>query len=77
VLLDQDLAELYGVETRALVQQAKRNADRFPDDFMFQVNAEEFNDLKSQSVIASGQHGGRRSRLLDLIEEFERGVSAG
>lgn len=69
MLLDQDLADLYGVETRALVQQVKRNADRFPDDFMFQVSTEELNDLKSQSVIASGQHGGRRSRPLAFTEQ--------
>lgn len=60
VMLDEDLADLYGVETRALVQQVKRNAKRFPADFMFQLSAQEFGDLKSQSVMASGQHGGRR-----------------
>ena len=53
VMLDEDLADLYGVETRVLVQQVKRNAKRFPADFMFQLSAEEFNYLKSQSVISS------------------------
>lgn len=54
VLLDSDLAELYGVETRALVQAVKRNEDRFPDDFMFQLDAREWGILlKSQSVISS------------------------
>jgi ORF6N domain len=69
VMLDQDLAELYGVETRALVQAVKRNKDRFPDDFMFQVTADEMEDLKSQFVISSGQHGGRRSRPLVFTEQ--------
>lgn len=60
VMLDADLATLYGVETRALVQAVKRNADRFPDDFMFQLTAQEWTDLKSQSVISSSW-GGRRT----------------
>ena len=68
-MLDEDLADLYGVETRALVQQVKRNAKRFPADFMFQLSAQEFNDLKSQSVMASGQHGGRRTRPLVFTEQ--------
>jgi hypothetical protein len=61
-MLARDLAELYGVETRALNQQVKRNPDRFPSDFMFQLTAEELDDLKSQSVISPDGHGGRRSR---------------
>jgi ORF6N domain len=69
VMLDEDLADLYGVETRALVQQVKRNAKRFPADFMFQLSAQEFSDLKSQSVIPSGQHGGRRTRPLVFTEQ--------
>ena len=60
VLLDSSLAELYGVETRALVQAVRRNRDRFPDDFMLQLTREEFDDLKSQSVISSSTWGGRR-----------------
>src|SRR5688572_16859441 len=59
VMLDSDLAQLYEVETRALVQAVRRNPDRFPDDFMFQLTKEEFNDLRSQTVISSGW-GGRR-----------------
>ena len=59
VMLDADLAQLYGVETRALVQAVKRNLTRFPGDFMFQLTAEEFADLRSQSVISSAGHGGR------------------
>ena len=53
VMLDRDLAILYGVETRALNQAVRRNADRFPDDFMFQLTSEEFENLKSQIVISS------------------------
>jgi hypothetical protein len=47
------LAELYGVETRSLVQAVKRNIERFPDDFMFQLSDKEFENLKSQIVISS------------------------
>jgi ORF6N domain len=69
VMLDEDLADLYGVETRVLVQQVKRNAKRFPADFMFQLSAEEFSGLKSQSVISSGNHGGRRTPPLVFTEQ--------
>jgi hypothetical protein len=58
VILDQDLAVLYGVSTKALVQAVKRNAARFPDDFMFQLSREEFDNLRSQTVTSSW--GGRR-----------------
>ena len=68
VMLDEDLADLYGVETRVLVQQVRRNAKRFPADFMFQLSVKEFSDLKSQSVISSGEHGGRRTRPLVFTE---------
>ena len=47
VMLDQDLAELYDVKTKKLNEQVKRNISRFPDDFLFQLNKDEFNDLKS------------------------------
>lgn len=53
VMLDRDLAELYDVKAIALRQQVKRNKDRFPDDFMFQVNDEEVDALVSQNVIPS------------------------
>ena len=53
------LAELYGVETRSLVQAVKRNIDRFPPDFLFQLSQEEFESLRSQIVISKGK-GGRR-----------------
>ena len=61
VMLDSDLATLYGVETRVLNQAVKRNNHRFPEDFMFQLTKEEFENLKSQSVTSnSGNYGGRR-----------------
>ena len=60
VLLDVDLAELYGVENRALIQAVKRNLERFPDDFMLQLTPEEWANLRSQIVISSSEHGGRR-----------------
>ena len=50
VLLDSELAELYGVETRVLVQAVKRNRERFPADFMFQLSKQEFAILRSHSV---------------------------
>jgi len=53
VMLDRDLAELYGVETRVINQQVKRNIERFDDDFMFQLTIDEFEILKSQIVISS------------------------
>ena len=59
VILDADLAALYGVETRALVQAVKRSPDRFPSDFMFQLDKHEVVRLRSQIVI-SNTRGGRR-----------------
>jgi hypothetical protein len=53
VMLSTDLADLYEVEPRALVQAVKRNMERFPEDFMFQLSQEEFDNLKSQIVISS------------------------
>jgi len=58
VMLDSDLAELYGVETRRLNEQVARNIDRFPDDFMFRLDENEFESLMSQ--IATSKRGGRR-----------------
>ena len=58
VMLDADLATLYNVETKVLVQAVKRNIDRFPEDFMFQLTQQEFDNLKSQIVTSSW--GGRR-----------------
>ncbi|HJM42365.1 MAG TPA: ORF6N domain-containing protein, partial [Nitrospinota bacterium] len=56
---DEDIAVLYGVETKVLVQAVKRNRERFPEDFMFQLTSEEFTRLRSQIVTSKGR-GGRR-----------------
>ncbi len=62
VIFDTDLAELYGVPTKALNQAIKRNAERFPQDFMFLLTQQEFTDLRSQIVTANaGGRGGRRT----------------
>ena len=61
VVLDDDLARLYGVTTGQLNQALKRNRMRFPKDFAFQLSKAEYRNLKSQSVISSGAHGGRRT----------------
>jgi hypothetical protein len=58
VLLDEDLADLYGVQTRVLNQAVSRNMERFPEDFMFRLTGQEFTNLKSQIVTSSW--GGRR-----------------
>ncbi len=60
VMLDSDLAELYGTTTMALNQAVKRNADRFPDDFSFVLGEQEVRNLISQTVISSSGYGGRR-----------------
>lgn len=58
IMLDSDLAELYGIETKRLNEQVTRNIDRFPEDFMFRLNENEYQILKSQ--IATSRHGGKR-----------------
>jgi hypothetical protein len=60
VMLDQDLAELYGIETKALIRAVSRNKDRFPPDFMLRLTAEELADLRCQFGTSSEGHGGRR-----------------
>jgi phage regulator Rha-like protein len=60
VILDTDLAELYGVEVKRLNEQVKRNARRFPDDFVMRLSAKEAANLRSQIVTSSSSHGGRR-----------------
>ena len=62
VIIDSDLAELYGVETKVLIQAVKRNIKRFPPDFMFQLSKQEFTNLRSQSV-TSRSWGGRRTKF--------------
>jgi hypothetical protein len=68
VILDTDLAELYGVRVRHLNQQAKRNAKRFPPAFRFQLSAQELKILRSQNVISSERHGGARYRPYAFTE---------
>ena len=71
VLLDADLATLYGVPTKRLNEQVRRNAERFPDDFMFQLSDEEFASLRSQfatSIQTQSQRGGRRYAPLVFTE---------
>ena len=60
VMLDAELAALDGVETKVLVQAVKRNQERFPDDFMFQITSQEFTSLRSQTVTSNAGRGGRR-----------------
>ena len=67
VMLDRDLAELYGVETKVLKQAVKRNIRRFPLDFMFELNDEEFNNLRSQIVTSSW--GGVRYNPMVFTEQ--------
>lgn len=60
VMVDEDLAELYGVQTGRLIEQVKRNIDRFPSDFMFQLTKDEATALRSQSATSKDGRGGRR-----------------
>jgi hypothetical protein len=67
ILLDADLAILYGVETKVLKQQVRRNIERFPEDFMFELNQEEFSNLRSQIVTSSW--GGSRYLPMAFTEQ--------
>ena len=67
VMMDRDLAELYAVETKVLKQQVRRNIERFPDDFMFELTKDEFNDLRSQFVTSSW--GGTRYMPMAFTEQ--------
>ncbi|MFZ2970760.1 MAG: ORF6N domain-containing protein [Minisyncoccia bacterium] len=69
VIIDRDLAELYGVETRALNQAVKRNIKRFPDDFMFQLNKQEMEIWRSQIVISNKEKMGIRKSPLVFTEQ--------
>lgn len=72
VMLDRDLAELYGVETKALNQAVKRNADRFPPAFMFQLSDREFSDWRSQIVTSNSDKMGLRRPPYAFTEQGER-----
>ncbi len=63
VILDHDLARLFGVSTKRLNEQVKRNRDRFPEDFMFQLEVQEVASLRSQIATSNGAKGGRRYRF--------------
>jgi hypothetical protein len=69
VLLSQHLAELYGVPVKVLNQAVQRNRERFPDDFMFQTNADELDSLRSQFVTSNRRRGGRRYRPYAFTEQ--------
>lgn len=68
VMLDSDLAGLYGVETKVLNQSVRRNLDRFPQDFMFQLTPEEYQVLKSQFVTSKKGSGGKQKLPLVFTE---------
>jgi hypothetical protein len=68
VVLDSDLAQLYGVTTSRLNEQIKRNGNRFPEDFMFRLTPKEFKNLISQSATSSSKWGGRRKLPLAFTE---------
>ena len=68
VILDADLARLYGVETKAFNRAVKRNLNRFPPDFMFRLTRAELNNLKYQFGTSSSGHGGRRNLPLAFTE---------
>jgi hypothetical protein len=67
IMLDTDLAVLYGVETKVLKQQVRRNAERFPEDFMFELTKEEFDGLRSQ--IVTSKRGGTRYLPMAFTEQ--------
>ena len=69
VMLDTDLAKLYGVTVGRLNEAVNRNADRFPSDFMFQLIKPEFENLKSQIAISSSKWGGRRHAPYAFTEQ--------
>jgi len=69
VMLDSDLATLYGVETKALNRAVKRNLDRFPEDFMFQITPQELKNLMFQFGTSSYGHGGRRKPAYAFTEQ--------
>jgi hypothetical protein len=77
VMLDSHLAELYGVETGALNRAVRRNAARFPDDFMFQLTAEEMDNLRCQIGISSSRHGGRRRSRPYAFTVWDRAIVHG
>ena len=76
ILLDSDLANLYGVPTQRLNESVKRNVKRFPGDFMFQLTEDEWSRLISQFAISKKSHGGRRSPPFAFTEQGVSMLSA-
>ena len=69
VMLDRDLAELYGVQTKVLKQSVRRNISRFPDDFMFELTGEEFQNWRSQFVTSKSDRMGLRYKPMVFTEQ--------
>ena len=76
VMLDRDLAELYGIETRVLKQAVRRNISRFPEDFMFELSKEEFENWRSQFVISNSEKMGLRYAPMAFTEHGVRMLSS-
>jgi hypothetical protein len=68
-MLDRDLAALYGVETKRLKEQVRRNIDRFPEDFMFVLSTEEFADWRSQFATSNSDRMGLRHAPMAFTEQ--------
>lgn len=77
VMLDRDLARLYGVETRVLNQAVQRNIERFPEDFMFQLNKEEFENWKSHFAISNSDSSRSQFAMLDILSHPGRKTKQG
>ena len=75
-MIDSDLAELYEVETKNLNRAVKRNIERFPKEFMFQLTKEEFDNLRFQNGTSSSEHGGRRYQPYAFTEQGVAMLSA-
>ena len=75
VILDRDLARLYGVETRRLNEQVRRNMERFPEDFMFQLNKEEFENWKSHFAISNSDSSRSQFAMLDDEEKWKSQIA--
>lgn len=71
VMIDRDLAELYGVETKRITEAVKRNIERFPEEFRFQLTKEEYDFLKSQFVTSKNEDDSLRSQIMTLKHEDE------
>jgi hypothetical protein len=75
VMLDADLAKLYGVTTKALNQAVRRNRTRFPEDFAFRLSAEEFSNLRSEIVTSSKGRSGIWSQIVTTSQKYRRSDS--